>query len=75
MTSFMRSHEPSSSKDVSLISTCIALQGHMYSMSKAESFINRGKLKVTGKMDKLLHIRNKVLHNCKNNEVDPYVLI
>lgn len=49
MTSFMKSHEPSSFKDVSLISTCIALQGHMYSMSKAESFITVANWKSLGK--------------------------
>lgn len=49
MTSFMKSHEPSSSKDVSLISTCIALQGHVYSMSKAESFMTVATWKLLGK--------------------------
>lgn len=36
---------------------------------------NCGKLKVTRKMGKLLHIHNKVLHNCKKNEADLYALI
>ena len=36
---------------------------------------NCGKLKVTRKMGKLLHIHNKVLHHCKRNEVDLYALI